>query len=202
MPAPAEQPAPQAYQPPVASPLAAPVPTATPTNAPMSASAPQYDPSRSIRRQDPYYGAPPEVQAAMQPSPMPVPMPPPVPIPTAVEAAPADPMAPRRDAPIFHMGRPAVDQAEQQASQSAADAPRQLAQVAPSHAGAPARDGARYYSVHRQAGHQPDPMTLPESIFIGGGTADLAEPPPVPILPRTVNGRAQVAVQNQDPTLP
>lgn len=185
-------PAPQAYQPQAeaAAPQAQPQPQAV-------ADAPQYEPSRAIRRQDPYYGAPPEVQMAMQPTPQPVPMPAPPPIPVASEAA-ADPMAPRRDALIFRMGGA---QAPQQAAQPASEAPRQLAQAVPARSDAPARQGARYYSVHREAGHQPDPMTLPESVFIGG-SADLAEPPPAPVVQRTVNGRAQVMVPNQDPALP
>ena len=185
-------------------------PAAAPADAQMTASAPAYDTSRALRRQDPYYGAPPQVQMAMQPTPQPVPLPPPPMVPTAIEpaaaaladAAPADPMAPRRDAMIFRMNRP--DDAAQLAPQGqpAQAAPRQLAQAAPTRPGGPPRDSARYYSVHREAGHEPDPMILPESVFIGGASADLAEPPPALTMPRTVNGRTQVVVPNQDPTLP
>jgi hypothetical protein len=198
-------PAPQAYAPSQApQPLAMTEPRPA---APAVAEAPQYDPSRAVRRQDPYYGAPPEVQAAMQPGvqALPVPLPPPPQVPVAAETtagapppASADPMAPRRDALIFRMGSAASPPA---ASAPAAEAPRQLAQAAPLRPDAPARQGARYYSVHREAGHQPDPMTLPESVFIGG-SADLAEPPPAPVVQRTVNGRAQAVVPNQDPALP
>ena len=212
--------------------MAAPVPS----EAQMMASAPAYDPSRAFRRQDPYYAAPPQVQAAMQPSPQPTYMPPPAPIPTAIDpamqaqqqaqtqgqpSAPYDPNAPRRDALIFSMNQggaaPGQPQAQAQQPQyspqpqyapqyapAPADpnAPRQLAQAAPTQSGQPPRESARYYSVHREAGHEPDAMTLPESVFIGGGaTPDLAEPPAVPIMPRVVNGRAQV-VANQEPVLP
>lgn len=204
------------------------------SEAQMMASAPAYDPSRAFRRQDPYYAAPPQVQAAMQPSPQPTYMPPPASIPTAIDpamqpqqqaqtqgqtSAPYDPNAPRADALIFRMnqgGAPGQTQAQPQAqpqpqpqytpqyapAPSDPNAPRQLAQAAPTQSGQPPRESARYYSVHREAGHEPDAMTLPESVFIGGGaTPDLAEPPPVPIMPRTVNGRAQVMV-NQEPVLP
>lgn len=186
------------------APAPAPMPAAPEVRA--VADAPPYDPSRAIRRQDPYYGAPPEVQAAMQPTPQPVPLPPPPPIPAATEApadqAAADPMAPRRDAMIFRMGVQApAAQDPRETTPPMSEAPRQLAQAMPARSDAPARQGARYYSVHREAGHQPDPMTLPESVFIGG-SADLAEPPPAPVLPRTINGRAQAVVPNQDPALP
>lgn len=162
------------------------------------ADAPQADPIRGVR-QDPY-SAPPEDQIAMQPTPQPVPAPSPSPTP-AVAEAPADPMAPRRDALIFRMGGQASAAPRQQDASPGTEAPRQLAQAAPARSDAPARQGARYYSVHREAGHQPDPMILPESVFIGG-SADLAEPPPAPVVQRTVKGQAQVVVPNQDPSLP
>lgn len=201
---------PQAYVPPQQDPqpqvAADPQPVARAVAEP-----PQYDPSRAVRRQDPYYGAPPEVQAAMHPGvqALPVPMPPPPQVPAAETSAgapaeaPADPMAPRRDALIFRMGSASqpAPMPQPAATPPSAEAPRQLAQVAPLRPDAPARQGARYYSVHREAGHQPDPMTLPESVFIGG-SADLAEPPPAPVVQRTVNGRAQAVVPNQDAALP
>lgn len=214
MPMPARAAAPPRMSPSAAAP--APVDAQT-------ASAPQYDAGRSFRRQDPYFAAPPQVQMAMQPAPQPTYMPPPPPIPTAVDAsaAPAgyDPMAPRADAPVFRMAAarqaspaqpeaPAMEQPTTDVEQAKVQAqsqvaPRRLAQSAPVQAGDPPREGARYYSVHREAGHEPDPLTLPESVFIGGGvTQDLAEPPPTPVTTRTVNGRAQVIVPNQDPTLP
>ena len=161
------------------------------------AEAPQAATSRAVR-QDPYSAAPPEVQMAMQPTPQPVPAPSPTP---AVAEVPADPMAPRRDALIFRMGGQAPAAPRQQDASPGSEAPRQLAQAAPARSDAPARQGARYYSVHREAGHQPDPMILPESVFIGG-SADLAEPPPAPVVQRAVKGQAQVVVPNQDPSLP
>lgn len=190
----------------------APNPAPTPLQA--SASAPEYDAGRSFRRQDPYYSAPPQVQMAMQPTPQPTySVPPPVMVPAATEAdAPAayDPMAPRADAPIYRLNRGAAPTAQQQPAQQQAAlapqdqaAPHRLAQAAPTQANQPPREGARYYSVHREAGHEPDPLTLPESVFIGGGTTtDLAEPPPTPVTTRTVNGQSRVIVPSQDPTLP
>lgn len=201
-----QAPVPQMQQPSMPAPPRTPAPAPSEaSNAQMAASAPAYDTSRTLRRQDPYYGAPPEVQAAMQPNLHPVPLPPPPTVPTAVEAAPADvadPMAPRRDAMIFRMNQPAATAQVDPQGQPAQEAPRQMAQAAPSRPGGPPRDSARYYSVHREAGHQPDPMVLPESVFIGGASADLAEPPPALTMPRTVNGRTQVVVPNQDPALP
>ena len=182
--------APQAYAP-------QPQPIVEPRPEPQAvAEAPQAATSGAVR-QDPY-SAPPEVQMAMQPTPQPVPAPSPTP---AVAEVPADPMAPRRDALIFRMGGQAPAAPRQQDASPGSEAPRQLAQAAPARSDAPARQGARYYSVHREAGHQPDPMILPESVFIGG-SADLAEPPPAPVVQRAVKGQAQVVVPNQDPSLP
>ena len=185
--------APQAY-----APQPQPQPISEPQPRPQAvAEAPHADPIRAVR-QDPYSAAPPEIQMAMQPTPQPVPAPSATP---AVAEAPADPMAPRRDALIFRMGGQAPAAPRQQDASPGTEAPRQLAQAAPARSDAPARQGARYYSVHREAGHQPDPMILPESVFIGG-SADLAEPPPAPVVQRTVKGQAQVVVPNQDPSLP
>lgn len=110
-------------------------------------------------------------------------------------------MAPRRDALIFRMGQSAsAPQAPNDAEPTVA-APQAAAPAQAVNPGQPPRQGARYYSVHRQAGLQPDPMVLPDSVFIGG-TTDLAEPPPVPTPTRLANGRAQVMVPNADPSLP
>ena len=191
--------APQAYAPqpqPQPQPIIEPQPEPQPE--PQAVAEPAHtEPHRAVR-QDPYSAAPPEVQMAMQPTPQPVPAPSPTP---AVAEVPADPMAPRRDALIFRMGGQAPAAPRQQDASPGTEAPRQLAQAAPARSDAPARQGARYYSVHREAGHQPDPMILPESVFIGG-SADLAEPPPAPVVQRTVKGQAQVVVPNQDPSLP
>lgn len=213
---PAQAPAPT----PALAPAPAPPPLPVPNPEPVPASgALDLQPSASLRRQDAYYAAPPVAQQAMQPTPQPsqhLASPPEIPT-----AAPHDPMAPRRDALIFRMGRPAtalqtnpdaepapapVDAQAQAQAQAQTQAPAPSLAATPTTAqavrpGQPPRQGARYYSVHRQAGLQPDPMVLPDSVFIGG-TTDLAEPPPVATPTRLVNGRAQIMVPNADPSLP
>jgi hypothetical protein len=66
----------------------------------------------------------------------------------------------------------------------------------------PPREGVRYYSVQRAVGRQPDPIAIPESVYLDNAPIDLAEPPATPVRTRTVNGQAQVVVPNQDPNLP
>ena len=131
-----------------------------------------------------------------------------------------DPMAPRRDALIFNMGRaePAPLQAAPQsgaipaattvvptadaaAAQVSSPAPAQGAPTAYA-ASEPARQGARYYSVHRAAGHQPDATVMPASVYLDTAPVDLAEPPETVLPARTVNGRARNIVPNEDPSLP
>lgn len=138
---------------------------------------------------------------------------------TPVDAPAADPMAPRRDAPIFRLQRPSAQpaapapaqaaqpQAQSQAQpQTPADAQPMPAADAPS-----AQGGARYYSVHRQAGRQPDATPLPAPIYLDAlpvdltsmpASTDLAEPPPAPNLIRNANGRIQALPASEDPILP
>ena len=108
--------------------------------------------------------------------------------------APADPMAPRRDAPIFRMGH--SDAAPVSAAPAA---PIQQAAVS----GAP----ARYYSLHRQNGRQPDPIAMPAPVYLDAlpvelerapASEDLAEPPAAPTLLRDANGRVRPAPQISD----
>jgi hypothetical protein len=94
-------------------------------------------------------------------------------------SSPNDPMAPRPDAPIWRMGE-----------SGAAPAPQAVPQPAPRSADADSRDGARYYSVHREAGRAPDPTTLPAPFFLDSAPVDLAEPPPPPTLMRNQGGLA------------
>ena len=126
----------------------------------------------------------------------------------------ADPMAPRRDAPIFRLQRPSTQPAPAPAQaaqpqaqpQTPADAQPMPAADAPS-----AQGGARYYSVHRQAGRQPDATPLPAPIYLDAlpvnltsmpASTDLAEPPPAPNLIRNANGRIQALPASEDPILP
>ncbi|WP_309627713.1 hypothetical protein [Brevundimonas sp.] len=153
-----------------------------------------------------------------------------------VERAAVDPMAPRRDAPVFNMQRQAAAStaqasAPQQAPQSvAADpndpmAPRRDARIFQMQQGPPqgqeqaalpaptpqapsteasvqaGQSGARYYSVHRDAGHRPDPTALPEPVYFDSVTLDLAEPPENEPQMRDAQGRRRV-VPNADPSLP
>ena len=118
------------------------------------------------------------------------------PAPQPMAGANADPMAPRRDARIFQMqqGQP---QAAQQAALPAAS------QAAPSAQSSvqSGQSGARYYSVHRDAGHRPDPTALPEPVYFDSVTMDLAEPPATAVPARDAQGRRRV-VANDDPSLP
>lgn len=100
----------------------------------------------------------------------------------AAPPASADPMAPRADAPIHRMAQP------QPSSGPVAEAEAQARPAAASDG--PTRDGARYYSVHREAGRAPDPTTLPAPFFLDGARMDLAEPPPPPTIMRNQRGLA------------
>ena len=134
------------------------------------------------------------------------------PQPVSAGAPVADPMAPRRDAPIFSIqGAQQQMQAgpQAQAQAQAQGQPQPQAQQTASAEG-PARSGPRYYSVHRAAGHEPDPTAMPESVyavipegaFLDAARTDLADPPPPPIQTRTINGRVQAINQGADPSLP
>lgn len=127
----------------------------------------------------------------------------------------ADPMAPRRDAPIFSIaGAPPPPHTQPspaapiQQGQPQGQPQPQVQQTAS--AEGPPRSGPRYYSVHRAAGHQPDPTAMPESVyavipegaFLDAARTDLAEPPPPPVQTRTINGRIQAINQGDNPSLP
>lgn len=112
-------------------------------------------------------------------------------------ADPSDPMAPRRDARIFQMQQ---DQPQGQ-EQAALPAPTQTAPSGTASVQS-GQSGARYYSVHRDAGHRPDPTALPEPVYFDSVTLDLAEPPTEEETPvRDAQGRRRV-VPNADPSLP
>lgn len=98
---------------------------------------------------------------------------------------PADPRAPRTDAPIFRMARPEAPVAA--APVAPVPAPHAAAAPAPERAD----DDPRYYSVHRLAGRDPDPIPLPAPFFLDAAPVDLAEPPPPPAIIR--NGAGAVA---------
>ena len=126
--------------------------------------------------------------------------------PAADQTEPFDPMAPRRDAPIFRMQQdaavattvppaPVVQPAS--AAPQAAPQPRRVAEAVNS-GERPPQQGGRYYSVHRQNGRQPDGLQMPEPTYVDAlavtmpetiASQDLAAPEPGPTLIRDAQGR-------------
>ncbi len=140
---------------------------------------------------------------APPPAPMPTPVPAPIPairVQPAEAAVAADPMAPRRDAPIFRLGAAAAPVASEQA------APQPVRQAA-AISGSP----ARYYSLHRQNGRQPDAIAMPAPVYLEAlpvelerapQSEDLAEPPAAPTVLRDSNGRVRPAPQTNADDIP
>lgn len=188
----------QTWSPPSA-PAPAPVVETAPVRtapAPERRHAPQPQPQPERRPEpQPVLEAQPQAQGRMvSPSPYaaPTPTPQPEPQPAPVSAT-DDPMAPRRDAPIFRI---------QGAQSGAAPAPQ---------AAAPAQQGARYYSVHRQAGHAPDPTALPAPVWLDRmpveldstpQSEDLAAPPETPQMVRGSDGRLRPVQSAQGDSTP
>lgn len=137
--------------------------------------------------------------------------------PAPAAAGPVDPMAPRRDAPIFRMQRdapvappaaapdaPIVQPAA--AAPAPAPQPRRVAEVSNS-GERPALQGGRYYSVHRQNGRQPDVLEMPEPTYVDAlavsmpetiASQDLAAPEEGPTLIRDAQGRVRPAPAASD----
>lgn len=173
-----------------------------PASAPVRAEAPEYLADRGGRGQP--------VPADIAYAPTPEPAPSGLAAPTAGE--PADPIAPRRDAPIFRLQQAApqaepVAEAPASASQdqTAAPAPR-IAEVANT-GERPPQQGARYYSVHRQNGRQPDALAMPEPTYVDAlaitmtatpASQDLAEPDKGPTLIRDNEGRLRATPAASD----
>uniref|UniRef100_A0A6H1ZRG2 Uncharacterized protein n=1 Tax=viral metagenome TaxID=1070528 RepID=A0A6H1ZRG2_9ZZZZ len=135
----------------------------------------------------------PAAPRAFAPPPAPVHAPePPVAQPApAADATPVDdPMAPRRDAPIFRLQRPGAPTSQSASTTAATPTSAQPGQL-----------GARYYSVHRDAGRQPDPTPIPEPVYFDSVSVDLAEPPATESVGRDSLGRRR-PVANEDPSLP
>lgn len=141
---------------------------------------------------------------APPPAPTPAPAPVPAPIPAArvqpAAAVAADPMAPRRDAPIFRLG-PAA----------AATAPEPAASPPVRQAVASSGSPARYYSLHRQNGRQPDAIAMPAPVYLEAlpvelerapQSEDLAEPPAAPTVLRDSNGRVRPAPPTTNDDIP
>lgn len=142
-------------------------------------------------------------------------------VPQPAPDAPLDPMAPRRDAPIFRIqgarSAPAPVPApssgtatEPTPAQPEAASPPQWAPQAST--GAPPRQqGARYYSVHRQNGRTPDPAVLPEPVWLDRmpvqlestpQSEDLASPPETPQMVRGSDGRMRPVQGAQNDPIP
>ncbi len=128
---------------------------------------------------------------APQPVPQTVPAPAPTPAPTRPPEWADDPMAPRADAPIWSVG-----QSRQAPAPAAAPAPAPAASqpVAPvtqpqsnyqtERAPQAAPQGARYYSVHRQNGRQPDRTIMPEQVYLDALPIEMEETPVSPSMAR------------------
>lgn len=201
--APASAPAPA----PAATP---PSPAPVPAPAPIPRALPDYLPEQGGRGQS----APADIVYAPAPSPVAAPVPPPVAAPVPPPAV-DDPMAPRRDAPIFRMGQgappplPAATPAPEAAAPDtprAAPQPRPVAEVANT-GERPPQQGARYYSVHRQNGRQPDSLEMPEATYVDAlaitmtetpASQDLAQPDQGPTLIRDNQGRLRAAPAASD----
>lgn len=141
--------------------------------------------------------------------------PPPTPARAAGPVEPFDPMAPRRDAPIFRMRQdapavapPSAPPVVQPAAAvpPAAPQPRRVAEVSDSGERPPAQ-GGRYYSVHRQNGRQPDALTMPDPTYVDAlavtmpetiASQDLAAPEQGPTLIRDAQGRVRPAPAASD----
>lgn len=113
-----------------------------------------------------------------------------------------DPYAPRRDAPIFRLQNPATAPASDDTAPAQPSADATNPPVPAASAG-----GARYYSVHRQAGRQPDPPQRPEPVYLDAlpidlttpvSSDDLAAPPEAPQLVRDAKGRVRTVADPDD----
>lgn len=129
--------------------------------------------------------------------------------------APADPMAPRRDALIFQMQSSAASPAPAGGPEPAPATPRAetpvqarpVMVVEQSGEEPPRQAGGRYYSVHRQNGREPDALTMPEPTYVDGlvvseietmASQDLAAPEQGPTLIRDRNGNMRAAPAPSD----
>lgn len=196
------QPAAPPPEPAIPAPVAPrPAPASAPVPAPQPRATPDYLPDPSGRGQ--------AVPAGMVYTPAPPP--------AQASAAPVDPMAPRRDAPIFRMQQdapaavPTAAPTNAPVAQTAAAAPqaaqpRRVAQVVNS-GERPPQQGGRYYSVHRQNGRQPDALEMPAPNYIDAlavtmpetiASQDLAVPEPGPTLIRDAQGRVRAAPAASD----
>ncbi|MFC0633462.1 hypothetical protein [Brevundimonas balnearis] len=114
--------------------------------------------------------------ARPSPEPPPAPGPSSSPVEALAAVVEADPMAPRADAPIHR--------------------------IAPQPVAAAGGESTRYYSVHRAAGQTPDPVAIPDPVYLDQAPIDLAEPEGPPVVMRDGQGRLIPAEPADDSTLP
>ncbi|KJV42455.1 hypothetical protein [Brevundimonas sp. KM4] len=186
---------------------AEPAQTAPVKAAPVATAQPQVTATRiapSPYVPEPQPSAPqPQPEPQMSAEPAPVPQQAAQPEPQPAQAAVVDPMAPRRDAPIYRLQRPQ------------AGAPLDAAAVAASGQAAPTPtagdNSARYYSVHRQAGRHPDAIPAPQQTYLDAmpvqmaqtpQSSDLAQPDGPPALIRNANGSLRAVPQTEADNLP
>lgn len=191
------------------SPPPAPVPVRADAPQPMPAAAPPHRPPAT-----PEYL--PDQGARSQPVPADIAYSAPEPAPSGTAADSdqlTDPMAPRRDAPVFRMQQQQAAPQPQPAAEApaarqadAAPRPRYTADVTNT-GERPPQQGARYYSVHRQNGRQPDALSMPEPTYVDAlaitmtqtpASQDLAEPEQGPTLIRDSQGRTRPAPAASD----
>lgn len=230
--APAPAPAPTPTRIPVEAPVDLPPPTRAPSYSPNVAPQPQaqFQAQRQDDRQFlPEYLAdqggaqPAPSQAVYADAPRPAAAPAATPTYAEPQGTPsdaADPMAPRRDAPIFRLQRQApaspapipgpsasTENAPAAPAAEAAPAPRQMAAVTTNPSDHPEMQASRRYSVHRQNGQQPDAVALPQPTYVDAlavtltdmpAGRDLAEPAPGPNLYRDNQGRVRAAPAASD----
>ncbi|GAA0869017.1 hypothetical protein GCM10009116_08530 [Brevundimonas basaltis] len=199
----------------------------TPANAWLQPAAPAPEPAPAVAmapsRAEPPLAPPPLRQGPEylpdrggrdQPAPAGLVYPAPAHAPDLGPGAPADPMAPRRDALIFQMQSSAPPPEPAAAPRLApvppgAEAPvqpRPVMAVAQSGEGPPRQAGGRYYSVHRQNGREPDALAIPEPSYVGlvvsdietMASQDLAAPEQGPTLIRDRNGKMRAAPAPSD----
>ncbi|MFA4940417.1 hypothetical protein [Brevundimonas sp.] len=180
-----------------------------PAPAPVQAAPAPYTPAPQPQAPEPVQSQPqPQAEAAPAPARQQTvvqaaPEPQPQPVEPAAQTAVADPMAPRRDAPIYRLQRP---QAGVPVDAAAVAANQQAAQMAPT-----GDNSARYYSVHRQAGRHPDAIPAPQQTYLDAlpvemtqtpRSNDLAQPDGPPALIRNANGSLRAVPQTEADNLP
>ena len=196
-------PAPAAAAVPAPAHAEAPAPVRVAPSAPRDAATPEYLPDQGGR------GQPVPADVAYAPAPEPAPSG----VVAPAQGGPADPLAPRRDAPIFRLqrGTPAPGPAAEPPApapraEAAAPTLRRVAEVTNT-GERPPQQGARYYSVHRQNGRQPDVLEMPEPTYVDAlaitmtatpASQDLAQPDQGPTLIRDNQGRMRPAPAASD----